>query len=56
MKKLGRWFIALLVLELILAFWIGQRIRTQFEAPVRIIGQVHAPAIDVAGERTPVRA
>lgn len=45
MKKLGRWFIALLVLEMILAFWVGHRIRTKFEAPVRIIGQVTAPNI-----------
>lgn len=45
MKRLGRWVLILLALELVLAFWLGDRIRARFEAPVRIIGAVRlAPA------------
>ena len=39
MKKLGRWILLLVVLELLLAFWVGLRIRDRFEAPLRIIGE-----------------
>ncbi len=38
MKRLGRWVLILLALELVAAFWLGARIRARFEEPVRIIG------------------
>jgi len=37
-KRFGRWLLILLALELVLAYWLGSRIRTRFEAPTRIIG------------------
>ncbi len=40
MKKLGRWILLLILLELLLAFWVGLRIRDRFEAPLRIIGEL----------------
>lgn len=40
MKKLGRWILLLVLIELLLAFWVGLRIRDRFEAPLRIIGEL----------------
>ncbi len=57
MRRLGRLVFWLLVLELGLAFWLGLRMRRQFEAPLRIIGQSIAepPAPPAAAPRAPVR-
>ncbi len=46
MKRFGRWLLILLALELVLAFWLGSRMRARFEAPVRIIGAL-APSFPI---------
>lgn len=55
MKRLGRFVLILLALELVLAFWLGSRLRARFEAPMRIIGALAAPLpLDVGQLRSPV--
>lgn len=54
-KRLGKFFLILLAIELMLAFWLGHRIRARFEAPVRIIGALTAPLpLDIGDPRPPV--
>lgn len=54
MKRFGRWLLILLALELVLAFWLGSRMRARFEAPVRIIGALAPPLPTHIGNTLPM--